>query len=178
MDRDQFWEIIDHTSRDDGFEQIAALREELDRLPWFEVVAFQARFVEAILEAQTYNLLAAASLINGACSAEGFRDFRVWLVGRGHGVYQAAIANPDSLASLLTGDAVDGFGLDGVAVRAYEAKTGMSDFVQRLAGVPHERTEAPPDQVDAAWDYEDPAALRLRFPRLCELYLTPSEDSP
>ena len=180
MEPDEFWEIVERTSRADGLDQLESLREELDRLPWYEVVAFQTRFLEATRGAQTYDLFAAANLINGPCSTEGFRDFRVWLVGRGRRVYEAAVANPDSLADVLDGDAVDGFGLAGVAVRAYETKTGMSDFLQRVEGVQQELPGAPPvPPVPAGtnWDFNDPAALRERLPGLCDLYLIPPEEA-
>ena len=177
MERDQFWEIIDRTSRADGLDQPDALREELDLLPWHEVVAFQAGFNEATRAAQTYDLFAAANLINGPCSTEGFRDFRVWLVGRGHRVYEAAIGNPDSLADVLDGDAVDGFGLAGVAVRVYEAKTGMSDFPQRVERAQQELPGGPPVPAGTNWDFNDPAALRERLPGLCDLYLIPPEEA-
>ena len=77
-------------------------------------------------------LWGAAQLINGSCSDDAFRDFRVWLVGRGRHAYESALKNPDTLADILDGDPVDGFGLDAAALRVYEAKTGMSDFYDRL----------------------------------------------
>ena len=174
MEKDQFWEIIDRTSRVDGLDQLDALRDELDGLPWFAVVAFQARFSEATQAAQSYDLLAAANLINGPCSSEGFRDFRAWLVSRGREVYEAAITNPDSLADVLDGDAVDSFGLAGVAVRVYESKTGMSDFLQQVARVQQDALEG---LSSIAWDFDDPVALRARLPRLCELYFIPPEEA-
>ena len=65
----------------------------------------------------------------------------MWLVGRGRHPYEAALKNPDSLADILDGDPVDGFGLDAAALRVYEAKTGMSDFYDRLD---REEKDAPP----------------------------------
>ena len=80
----------------------------------------------------------------------------------------------DSLADILDGDPVDGFGLDAAAVRVYEAKTGMSDFYERLDRA--EKDLPPPLPVGDDWDFEDEAEMRARFPKLCHLYLTPAED--
>ena len=39
-------------------------------------------------------------MINGGSSDDGFHYFRAWLISRGQAVYEAAVANPDSLAGL------------------------------------------------------------------------------
>src|SRR5262249_6022445 len=129
MEWKQFWKIIDDAYRPSGPDHFEALKERLGQLKWFEIVAFQARFDEALAAANTINLEGAAYLINGGeHGGEGFRAFRAWLVGRGRHAYEAALKNPDSLADILDGDPVDGFGLDAAAVRVYEEKTGMADF--------------------------------------------------
>jgi len=174
MEWKQFWRIVEAAYRADGPDHFEALKAELDRLPWFEVVAFQVRFDEAVAAANRIDLWGAARLINGACSDDGFRDFRAWLVGRGRHPYEAALKHPDALADVLDGDPVDGFGLDAAAVRVYEAKTGMSDFYERLDRAEADSPPPPPEGTD--WDFDDEAELRARFPNLCHLYLTPPEE--
>jgi hypothetical protein len=174
MEWKQFWRIVESSYRPDGPDHFEALKEELDRLKWFEVVEFQARFDEAIAAANTIDLWGAAYLINGGCSDDGFRDFRAWLVGRGRHPYEAALKNPDSLADILDGDPVDGFGLDAAAVRVYEAKTGMSDFYERLDRAEEDLPPPPPEGLD--WDFEDEEEMKRRFPKLCHLYLIPAEE--
>jgi hypothetical protein len=49
-------------------------------------------------EAYTCDLWGAADVIHGGCSDDGFEYFRCWLVSRGRRVYEAALADPDSLA--------------------------------------------------------------------------------
>src|SRR5215210_5549489 len=132
MEWKQFWKIVDNSYRPDGIEHFEALKEWLSHLTWFELIEFQARFDEAMAAANRIDLWGAAYLVNGGCSDDGFRDFRAWLVGRGRHVYEAALKNPDTLADILDGDPVDGFGLDVAAVRVYEAKTGMSNFYELL----------------------------------------------
>ena len=49
-------------------------------------------------EADTKDLWAAAYMICGGCSDDGFRDFRAWLIAQGREVFKGAVPNPDSLA--------------------------------------------------------------------------------
>jgi hypothetical protein len=47
------------------------------------------------------NLLwAAAYLINGGCSDDGFESFRCWLIVQGRTVFERSVADPDTLADL------------------------------------------------------------------------------
>lgn len=176
MEWKQFWKVIEAGYRADGPDHFEALKAELDRLTWVEVIAFQVRLDEAMAAANRLDLWGAATLIQGGCSDDGFRDFRAWLVGRGRHPYEAALKDPDSLADVLDGDPVDGFGLDAAAVRVYEAKTGMSNFYDLLDRAERDAPPPPPEGDD--WDFEDEAELRRRFPRLCHLYPTaPDEDT-
>ena len=174
MDWKAFWKVIEAAYRPDPIDHFEALTEKLGELKWFEVLEFQARFDEATAAAHSIDLWGAAQLINGGCSDDGFRDFRVWLVGRGRHAYERALRNPDTLADILNGDPVDGFGLDAAAVRVYEAKTGLSDFYDRLDKVERDAPAPPPEGTD--WDFEDEAEMKKRFPNLCHLYLVPPED--
>ena len=174
MEWKQFWKTLDTAYRADGPDHFESLKSELDRLKWFEVVEFQARFDEAVAAANLIDLWGAAYLIQGGCSDDGFRDFRAWLVGRGRHPYEAALKHPDSLADILDGDAVDGFGLEAAAVRVYEAQTGMSDFYERLDRAESDLPPLPPEGID--WDFEDEGEMKLRFPRLSRLYLVPVEE--
>lgn len=97
-----------------------------------------------------------------------------WLVGRGRHPYESALKQPDSLADILDGDPVDGFGLDAAAIRVYEAKTGMSDFYERLDRAEKDLPPQPPEGID--WDFESEEEMKQRFPRLSRLYLAPVEE--
>lgn len=176
MEWKQFWRIVDEAYRDDGPDHFESLKQRLAGLTWPEIVGFQMRFDEALAAANTIELEGAAHLINGGeHGGDGFRDFRAWLVGRGRHPYEAALKNPDALADILDGDPVDGFGLDTAALRAYEERTGMSDFYEVLDRIEKDMPPPPPEGLD--WDFEDEAEMRKRFPKLCHLYLTPPEDA-
>jgi hypothetical protein len=173
MEWKSFWRIIEDAYRPSGPDHFEALKDRLGELKWFELVEFQARFDELMAAANKIDLWGAACLINGGCSDDGFRDFRAWLVGRGRHAYEAALKNPDSLADILDGDPVDGFGLDAAAVRVYEAKTGKADFYERLDREEKDLPPPPPEGDD--WDFEDESEMRRRFPKLCHLYLIPPD---
>jgi hypothetical protein len=177
MDWKPFWKIIEDAYRPDAIEHFESLKARLNELKWFEVIEFQARFDDAITAANSIDLWGAAYLINGGCSDDGFRDFRVWLVGRGRHAYEHALKHPDSLADVLDGDPVDGFGLDAAALRVYEEKTGMSDFYDRLDRAEADALPPPLDGTESDWDFEDETEMRKRFPRLTHLYQLRA-DSP
>src|SRR6266567_3947036 len=132
MEWKQFWKILETAYRPDGPDHFEALKAELEQLKWFEVVEFQVRFDEAMAAANLIDMWGAAYLVNGGCSDDGFHDFRAWLVGRGRHSYEAALKKPDSLADVLDGEPVSGFGLDVAAARVYEKTTGKDDFFNRL----------------------------------------------
>jgi hypothetical protein len=49
-------------------------------------------------ESYRWDLWGAAYLINGGCSDDGFDYFRGWLLSQGRAIWQATLADPDSLA--------------------------------------------------------------------------------
>jgi hypothetical protein len=164
----QFWKVIDEARRPDGAEHFEALKARLSGLPVEELIGFQTRFDELMTAANLIDLWGAAYLVNGGCSDDGFHDFRAWLIGCGRHIYEVALKDPDTLADVLDGEPVNGFGLDVAAVRVYEERTGKDDFYDQLdreeAGLP----PPPPEGVD--WDFDDAAEMRRRFPRLSRLY--------
>jgi hypothetical protein len=174
VDWKPFWKLIDESYRPDGPEHFEALKAALAKLSPDEKVGFQTRFDEAMAAANLIDLWGAAYLVNGGCSDDGFHDFRAWLVGRGRHAYEAALKHPDSLADVLDGDPVSGFGLDVAAARVYEETTGKDDFYDRLDRAEDELPPPPPEGID--WDFDDDGEMKKRFPRLCHLYLTPAAD--
>src|SRR4051812_25119584 len=118
MTEDQFWQIIQEAHSDES-----ALETALAAFPPQEIISFEKIFAKKHFLAYILNLWGAAYIINGGCSDDGFTDFRYWLISQGKAIYQAAIADPDSLASVsLDKDA--SHELFGYAARAaYESST-------------------------------------------------------
>lgn len=166
MDRDQFWSMITaarQASSGDVEQQAAVLKAELRRLPLAEVLGFQ-QILEA-LQAESFSveLWGAAEAIVDEVSEDHFFGFRGWLIAQGQATYQAAIADPDSLA-------------DVPGLRAGEGELAWGEAMWFVASEVHqERTsgELPPqacwttELLGSWWPYDQhQAQLRRRYPRL------------
>lgn len=103
MEISDFWRIIAAARSARGNDRdgrVEALREQLGGLPARELQSFQSHYSSLIAQAYRWDLWGAAYIINGGCSDDEFRYFRDWLISEGEEVYQAALANPESLAKL------------------------------------------------------------------------------
>jgi hypothetical protein len=67
-------------------------------------------------------LWAAAYIINGGCSDDGFRYFRDWLISEGRSVFERALKDPGSLADLPHVDPADLELFGYVALELFEKK--------------------------------------------------------
>jgi hypothetical protein len=167
VDVETFWTLIDEArvaaDGEDPFEQsedqARILTEHLAALPPEQIVAYQGHLDDALRASYRWDLWAAAYVINGGCSDDGFEYFRAWLIGQGRAAFQAALADPDSLADVVD-DEVEAEDLLYVAWHAYQEATG-------------EELETPPrEPYDEAgmgepWEEDD---LPDRVPRLCEKF--------
>ncbi|WP_344140456.1 DUF4240 domain-containing protein, partial [Luedemannella flava] len=143
-----------------------------------EIVQFSLRQWQLRDQAYRYDLWAAAFLIEGWWSDDGFMDFRDGLISLGRDWYERALADPDSLADHPAvrdgGDVLIGNeDFVGAAHRAYERLTGEPDGL-------NEALEASPEAVPlrvitepvgARWDVEDEDEMRRRLPRLAAIFL-------
>ena len=165
MDKAQFWRIIEQAKQKaerDCEAQAKLLRSSLSSLSVDEVVGFDKVFNEFRLAAYRWDLWGAAYLINGGGSDDGFEYFRWWLIGQGKAIFEAALAQPDSLADLITTDIVWGDGqlecedIAYVAMEVYQKKTGrkMSDA---------EVNFSPSEPVGVKWNEGD---LDTLFPKI------------
>jgi hypothetical protein len=92
VDVDGFWAII---ARSDS---PTALHEQLAALPEPELADFEVHHQTAYNRAYDWGLWGAAYVIAGGCSDDSFDYFRGYLIGLGKDTYEAALADPDSLA--------------------------------------------------------------------------------
>lgn len=103
MNVDEFWLLIE-TSRRVGAkrdEREGFLRERLWRAPRSHLLDFVQLLSATREPANTYRLWHAAQIIMGGfCSTDSFHYFQMWLVGLGRDSYEAATAEPDSLAAV------------------------------------------------------------------------------
>jgi hypothetical protein len=156
-----FWRLIDETRRAAGnetAEQSHLLQERLTHLSAAAIVAFERTRQRLDRQAYRWDLWGAANMIEDGCSDDCFRDFRAYVISLGHGPYERALRNPDSLASVAQdAESGDWENADDVAPDAYASVAGndfpydISDLSGRPAGRP----------LDL-----DRSALSGRYPRL------------
>lgn len=163
----EFWQIIDDSVAAAGTgqqAQIKFLHRKLGALPPEEIVAFEREYDLRRNEAYTWNLWGAAYLINGGCSDDGFEYFRAWLISRGRAVFEAAVANPDTLAAHIDPDDDDHEFEDFLYLprTVYKETTGKN--ADYKTGVEFKK------ELDGeAWDFDDDAAISSRLPMLHRL---------
>jgi hypothetical protein len=121
-----------------------------------------------------WDLWAAGYLINGGCSDDGFDYFRGWLITQGRQIWEAAIADPDSLADVaLDADAsCEAMAEDmlGAAMVAYGVVTGDEDAYWEALPIPSDGGNIGEPAGDE-FDFEDADAMHSRLPRLAALHL-------
>lgn len=167
MDKPKFWKMIDDSrtnAHGDFGLQIELLRKRMRDLPPNEIVSFQALFSDLLIDSYRWDLWAAAYLINGGCSDDGFHYFRSWLISKGESVYENALSDPESLTKVITGeDRKHGCELESfeyVASEVWQEKTG-----KERGEFPHSRRRQPRSPRGEEWN-EDRTELQRRFPIL------------
>jgi hypothetical protein len=101
MTPDHFWNIIEKVHRAsarDMDRKCELLEAELRKLDLAEVRSFHDHFDDCFDRAYTWELWAAAYIIGGGCSDDGFSDFRSTLISMGRRTYERTLADPQSLA--------------------------------------------------------------------------------
>lgn len=163
-----FWAIIDRTTGRDEDAQIEALGSGLAALSDQDLVDFIHLFNGQKDALYSWRLWAAAYLVNGGCSDDGFMDFRSWLISRGRAVTEATFRDPDSLAALnLEMDTATFEDFAYVMSRVFRERSG-GDFPD----LPGEGQRGEPDDPDWDFDFEDEPRMRAKLPRLAEQFLS------
>lgn len=159
MNIDEFWKL------NEGLPVKApedVLAERLTTLDPVEIVSFQKHFDESFAKAYQWDLWAAAYVINGGCSDDGFTDFRYGLISRGREIYQKALQDPETLIEIAVGEEEEEFisnELFGyVAHDIYESKMN--------AGIPANDVEHPTNPDGVEWDFDDQELCKQKLPKL------------
>ncbi len=172
MPADKFWQIIERAalSDHDPGAHAEALRTALSQLALDEIKSFEVAFRRYLNEAYTWNLWGAAHVIHGGSSDDGFEYFRRWLVSRGRGAFEAALADPDSLARLDARPGPWGVwefeAIYYVARDVFEEKGGegdLRDYSEAEAGMDGRRPSGEPFE-------DDEAHLAQRYPKLWQRF--------
>jgi hypothetical protein len=177
MRTDDFWAVIDRATADrpgsPGEVAKRAVAELATRDPE-EIVAWGRHLDKVMAASGKEDLWAAAYLINGGCSEDGFDHFRGWLIANGREVLARAVREPDSLAEL---PAVRAAALNGAVFEAEEVLSIAAEAHQQAAGSALPDSDVPVTKPDPAqlWDFDDEEEMARRLPRLSGLFLEPPE---
>lgn len=166
MTPDEFWDNIRATRRRDAEEHAERLITRLAKRPADDIVAFGRVWAGLHAAAYTSALWGAAYLMNGGCSDDGFIDFRSWLLLQGREVFEAAVADPDSLAAARW-EPDEAFCECYPAPDAYAAATGTDHdryYEAREAAGPVDRDDE--STLGESWDFGDDAEMKRRYPKL------------
>lgn len=169
MNEQVFWNLIDQARNEadgDLEEQYNIAVSKLSQYPAGEILEFGRIFSKYLAESYTSELWAAAYIINGGCSDDGFDYFRGWLISKGRKVYENAIKDPESLTDVLSDEDSGEVEFEEflyVANEAYTLCTGKDDFYDKAESIPY-------PEIEIMWD-EDEEELMAMYPRLAERFL-------
>jgi hypothetical protein len=173
MNKAAFWRLIDASREQAGGdldEQVADLRARVEQLEPDEIVQFGKLFDEYWGRAYTWDLWAAAYILGGGCSDDGFLDFRGWLISRGERVYEEALRDPETLVQVVNADAGDECQFEGFQYVAREAWEHTTK--NRLGDYPVTEITQPDKPAGEPWS-EEGDDLERRFPKLWRQFVAP-----
>lgn len=156
MKMEEFWKFNEELPEE---EAASVLFGRLIKQDPESIIEYSRIFHQKFSEAYIWDLWGAAYLIDGGCSDDGFMDFRYGLISRGQKVYEDALRNPDSLASVLDEDSFipnEDFGY--VAQKAYEHLTGNE--------MPLFEYDHPQEPSGDDWDFDESELCKNKFPKL------------
>ena len=134
MRTDDFWAVIGRATADRPAtpgEVAKRAAADLATHDPEEIVAWARHLDKVMVASGTQDLWAAAYLINGGCSDEGFDNFRGWLIAHGREAVARSVKSPDSLADMAvvraaadTGAVFEAEEVLTIAADAYTQATG------------------------------------------------------
>lgn len=184
MTKDRFWALIDGArAKAGGWEEMSGpLVSRLARYDTPDIMLWHQIFLLYHQLSCKNKLWAAAYVINGGCSDDGFDYFRGWLIAQGRDVFLKALADPDSLAYAgACQDCAEFEDILSAAASAYFEKQGGGRDYSRFYGelnkyrLTEQEEKAITDEIvydrgiDADWD-EDEKAMRVLLPKLCAAF--------
>lgn len=163
MDEAAFWRLVEGAKAEMTpalSNQPEILQRKLEALSPSEIVEFDRIFTRLHNDAYRWDLWAAAYIIEGGCSDDGFAYFRAGLIGLGREVYYAALNDPNSLVQQPTR------GVDFTQEELLYTATGAYEAVTCNEMPDHDlaRPEAPAGQ---GWDE---ATVAKKYPELAEKF--------
>jgi hypothetical protein len=177
MKTDDFWAVIARATADrpsSPAEVAKRAAADLATRDPEEIVAWARHFDKVMVASGKEDLWAAAYLINGGCSEEGFDNFRGWLIAHGREVVARSVQSPDALADL---PAIRSAADSGAVFEAEEVLSIAAEAYTQATGSELPAGETPATRPDAAdlWDFDNEEEMQRRLPQLSGLFLAPPE---
>ncbi|MCL2637620.1 MAG: DUF4240 domain-containing protein [Oscillospiraceae bacterium] len=182
MSIERFWELIhDAKEQSEGWEEMCdPLTASLSQLEDSEIALWYLMFDEYQQLSYKEQLWAAAYLINGGCSDDGFDYFRAWLIAQGREVYMNALRDPDSLSEAISETEEAEFedimsaANDAFRIKHELGKNDYGSFYEELDYYELTETEKAEisaeikysDDIDADWDEDDTDNFQELLPKL------------
>lgn len=187
MDVDEFWLFLERSAREPGSpqERTGWLEDKLSHVSRTHIVDFQAHLDAARRPIDTYATWGAAcQIMDGLCSGDDFWYFQPWLIGQGREWYEHAVRDPDNLADVpgvrvLAGRRSREWSdaewpwweeLAYVARRVHDCLTGQEDSIYHALAERGLRSPQDPAPTDRPWDFDSPAEIQRRLPRIAEMF--------
>ena len=185
MNKDQFWKVIDTANAFacglDETSRIGRMSEALIKYSLEDIADWHLIMLEYIDAAFRRELWAACAAMGGQCTADGFIDFRMWIISCGKEVYMNALDEPDTLAEAHWDDKFNYRAFVAIPDYAYDAKLFRIDpdsyktLDEELTGrklneqtVKDIRSEFPQrDDLREDWRYW---MLPKLFPEICKVH--------
>ncbi len=161
------WRILNHAAaKCRGDEELAVelVQSSLELLSKDDLALYAQTFERLRDRLIGGKLLGVLFLANGSMDDEDLLDFAAWVMMQGEEVYEAAVENPDSLASILH-DGRDDYGehsgdmLARLPYTLYQEMTGEDLPVTTALFVSA-------DAFDAEFDYSNEFIMEQNFPKL------------
>jgi Protein of unknown function (DUF4240) len=181
LTEDEFWVVIEKSLRrsSDMEEQYFALLQILAQMDDNELYGFDYQCKKLQHKAHLSKLWACAHIAMGGCSADSFEYFKMWLLARGRHVYEAALADPDTLydelLNLETMEEVCEFeAMACAAIQTYCARQVKNDDetmnfyldnFEVLGGFSHDLLD-----INIDWNANKPETLRIHCPRVFDYF--------
>ncbi len=164
-----FWAVIEAARAkrgSDGAEFAERVGESLATLETPDLINASIKFADALRAANRWDLWAAAYIMNGGCSDDGFVYWRCWLIAQGKENFDAALADPQALAGMKLK-----YGEEG----EYELEDLLMAFDGAFENAEVSEEDRPiitdsGDTQGTELSLEDEDEMQSRFPKLCKKF--------
>ena len=127
MDTSEFWKIIDsanHAAKGNLKIEEQTILKLLENYSPEQIVQFEIILRQTLFEADHWNVLAAAQIIDGTLNSSLYLSFRCWLIAQGEKTFKETIKDPEYLSDKVSRNTETEFkGLLYLSNEAYQDKT-------------------------------------------------------